>query len=984
MIALKTSLTSYSRSTTLHGFGYISSSNNLIEKIFWSISVIVSVICCIFLFYELTVNIQNNPIVVYRPDIAINIKNIPFPAISFCSLINYNDSYQLYSSLLTTNNASYPFDINTCYDRYNCGGIYYDWRNLALYLQNELFINGIWMEKISIKYQYTISFYGWCTTFNLLGEKKIFYENKTAKYFREFKSLFYKNQLFSLDNQLNEAKYTPKKEHGFHGIIEQSFNELLRKGCKGEFKKICLSTEKQTRVVIHPPTELIDPRHQTFVISNREIHKIYVLPSIKITDETLLGLDTDERKCYKSGERKLKFFKNYTAVNCLKECESDFLMKECGCVPYYMINNDTSLVCKNSETGCFKNHLEKFMAINESFCKCYPPCEATSYEIIIKKLSSSLPSRTRFNSINDIRVNFKVDSVYPQIRRKYFTMIDWFSFVGGFLGLFFGFSFISGFEIVFHLFRGIHYNERNEKLMKIRKSWIEDSKMTRFVWKVRRYMKSFFKSSYIHGLSYIGDENLKTVDRLSWVLTFILSITACGFMIIKLRIKWEINSISFVTSETYINMTEIPFPAVTINGINKDRTNGQIARDIGLEYNVNYPDYEEYFKDDEFQFHLIAQYLAKNEPQKAMKFMSKYRPLGNWNFQYNLTNYGHMLIEAISSVSNLSFTSNINAIWIQNVAVPRAKVIVNDGNAFSFNMIEYSRLFEHENISKDFFYNYTSFYPKELSKKIKNFPWTPTYTNNDILKLSFTINSTSLPKVFLHSPYEYPFLFLMEAEHIFDLRHETTIEVNISPEIITTDKDLSHLSPNDRMCFIENERRLKFFKIYTKKNCEIECFSMKLLSSCNCVPYDIIRDKNTKICELFDYICVERIKNELLNDNDVCNCLQPCNFIGYNFEFIEIPHRKHSNEGIVKFKFKENEYVSMQRVRQFTTVDFLSYIGGLLGLFAGISVLTLFEIVDFFTIRLLCEFYAMLENRKQIKFIKAKKLNTLNLVNQNL
>lgn len=161
-------------------------------------------------------------------------------------------------------------------------------------MQNELFLRGTWMDKMEIKYQNTISVYGWCHTFNLLGERNMFYDNKTAKYFKEFKSLFYQNQPFTLENQFNEARYTPTKDQGFHATIEQSFNELLRKGCKGDFRKFCLSAEKQTRVVIHPPNELVDPRHRSFVISNREIHKIFVVPSIKITDETLLGLDADE------------------------------------------------------------------------------------------------------------------------------------------------------------------------------------------------------------------------------------------------------------------------------------------------------------------------------------------------------------------------------------------------------------------------------------------------------------------------------------------------------------------------------------------------------------------------------------------------------------------------------------------------------------------------------------------------------------------
>jgi amiloride-sensitive sodium channel len=176
---------------------------------------------------------------------------------------------------------------------------------------------------------------------------------------------------------------------------------------------------------------------------------------------------------------------------------------------------------------------------------------------------------------------------------------------------------------------------------------------------------------------------------------------------------------------------------------------------------------------------------------------------------------------------------------------------------------------------------------------------------------------------------------------------------------VTTSEDLKKLSWQDRMCFMDGERKLKYFKFYTQKNCEIECLSSKLLEKCKCIPYDFIRQNNTKVCELFDYICVDQVKNETIYEEDqekLCNCLQPCNYISYSYEFVETKLKnRDQREGYVRIKFKDNEFVSMQRIRQFTVVDFLSYVGGLLGLFAGISVLSFFEILYFFSLRLVCE-----------------------------
>jgi len=185
--------------------------------------------------------------------------------------------------------------------------------------------------------------------------------------------------------------------------------------------------------------------------------------------------------------------------------------------------------------------------------------------------------------------------------------------------------------------------------------------------------------------------------------------------------------------------------------------------------------------------------------------------------------------------------------------------------------------------------------------------------------------------------------------------------VLITPEIITSSDDFSSLSLDQRNCYLKNERKLNFFKIYTQRNCEIECLSQKMFRSCGCVPYDVIRDNQTKICDFLDYICIQNVRSQINTEENLvnrCNCLQPCDYISYSIEIIktrkiyEIPEEAdakylHSYNIFLHIRFKENEFVSLQRVRQFTISDFLSYIGGLLGLFAAISVLSLFEIFYF-------------------------------------
>jgi hypothetical protein len=59
----------------------------------------------------------------------------------------------------------------------------------------------------------------------------------------------------------------------------------------------------------------------------------------------------------------------------------------------------------------------------------------------------------------------------------------------------------------------------------------------------------------------------------------------------------------------------------------------------------------------------------------------------------------------------------------------------------------------------------------------------------------------------------------------------------------------------------------------------------------------------------------------------------------------------------INFKWREKEFNPIRLYRQFTVKDFCSQVGGLLGLFAGISVLSLVEFIYFFTIRSLTDLF---------------------------
>ena len=142
----------------------------------------------------------------------------------------------------------------------------------------------------------------------------------------------------------------------------------------------------------------------------------------------------------------------------------------------------------------------------------------------------------------------------------------------------------------------------------------------------------------------------------------------------------------------------------------------------------------------------------------------------------------------------------------------------------------------------------------------------------------------------VHANDELPVKF--EITDICEYEFGTSMEVIISPSVIKTDESLRSFSPESRHCYFDDERKLRFYKKYTKNNCEMECLSNHTLKTCECIPFDIIRDKNTTVCGINEIACATSAEYQVKLDPlseliKKCNCLPKCTLIQYNVEYIE-------------------------------------------------------------------------------------------------
>lgn len=218
--------------------------------------------------------------------------------------------------------------------------------------------------------------------------------------------------------------------------------------------------------------------------------------------------------------------------------------------------------------------------------------------------------------------------------------------------------------------------------------------------------------------------------------------------------------------------------------------------------------------------------------------------------------------------------------------------------------------------------------------------------------------------ILIHSDDEMPRFFSRERFSLFQYGMDVNIE--LTPEIIKTDEDLRSLNPRDRECYFDGEKTLKYFKKYSKMNCVIECtadFAIKYCGGCSNDLWKPVEDENYCFTKRESYKCFDEFFMNFLRydapSSENCSCLPTCDSETFHMNYY-YSFAKNSDELIVNIRINPQDAILFRRYQQFTFSDIVSYVGGLLGLFAGISVLSIFEIIYFFTIRVFVNIFRIL------------------------
>ncbi|KAL5234974.1 hypothetical protein ACI65C_002384 [Semiaphis heraclei] len=180
--------------------------------------------------------------------------------------------------------------------------------------------------------------------------------------------------------------------------------------------------------------------------------------------------------------------------------------------------------------------------------------------------------------------------------------------------------------------------------------------------------------------------------------------------------------------------------------------------------------------------------------------------------------------------------------------------------------------------------------------------------------------------ILIHSPAEWP-----DRSHPTLLASVNMIStISIQPFVLTTAEDLIPWDPQIRHCYFQNERKLKFFKVYTKNNCILECRSFNILAQCGCVPFYYLRMNNTPVCGPAKTACWVTASQ---TSSDACDCLPGCTEFFFktstmNAQLTESVKKENTNDPapssmILSVYYQSKNFIAQNRIMTYTFGQFM-------------------------------------------------------------
>lgn len=151
-------------------------------------------------------------------------------------------------------------------------------------------------------------------------------------------------------------------------------------------------------------------------------------------------------------------------------------------------------------------------------------------------------------------------------------------------------------------------------------------------------------------------------------------------------------------------------------------------------------------------------------------------------------------------------------------------------------------------------------------------------------------------KLVAHLPSEVP--QFDKQYYRFPLEKSATLILR--PSMLITD-GLENYNVKTRQCYFASEKKLRYFKSYSRPNCQMECLTNYTRLLCQCIHFSLPRLEQDSICDdEKSKQCYENAKKEMMKQNMelslktsesyddrgkiACECLPACTSLNYEGE----------------------------------------------------------------------------------------------------
>ncbi|XP_061401142.1 pickpocket protein 28-like [Musca vetustissima] len=486
--------------------------------------------------------------------------------------------------------------------------------------------------------------------------------------------------------------------------------------------------------------------------------------------------------------------------------------------------------------------------------------------------------------------------------------------------------------------------------------------------------KEFCRQTTLHGMKYIVDPNLKPSERCFFGVSVVTVIFAAVYLIVHVYQKWANTPVIVGINPQSTAITDEPFPAVTICNLN------QALNHTAEKFSRNSTDFT------------IVQLLCKREVnQTAIKSIT------NWN------HVEQFIVNISQPCKDMLVECRFGGKYY-NCSHLFYPLVTDEGLCCTFNMLHpmfmyvshiplsypnvtpvqtpidwYSEAGYSKNLPKNY-------YPKKVPGVGESLGLSVAIDVQEDKYYCSSSNSIGF-KFALHSPNETPNVH--DTGVFIEPGKETNIR--IIPVKTESHKQLLAMSKRLRKCLFHDEGKLKFFAHYTQRNCEMECVALLSWKYCGCISFYMPKIyNNVTVCSINEAKCARAVRLGIYNSQTSCfdECLPGCFEIDYPintfatklahtgliFSNRNLANMKRSyvvkNLAIVHMFFSSNTFRSNLQTEFIDFSDFLSSVGGLMGLFLGFSFLSIAECIYYAVIhpcRTIGKYHKSLKSLKKVR-----------------